>query len=287
MSFQESLGAAWREHAERPAAIVAALPGLAELAASEDDVLSVASLAGHVCGEHLGEWQKGREVVSALARDPRITELTRAAFVRHGRALALCADAATALDDLSASDQAWVLAYAGGALGVRGDLERAQRYLDRAEAAAGDLADDDRAVRALAIAGNNLSCALEETTGRSAAQNALMLRAADLGLVFWRRAGTWVEETRAHYRVSAARLAAGEASAALEAAREAEAVCLENKADAAESFWSAAQMTRAAHAAGEPAWKAYRAQAQSRFDLSPAETRTYRAGELEALAALG
>ena len=74
----------------------------------------------------------------------------------------------------------------------------------------GPLADDHPAVRALAVAGNNLAASLEERAERSAAERALMILAAQTGRRYWGRAGTWLEAERAELRLAMTWLAAGD-----------------------------------------------------------------------------
>ena len=69
--------------------------------------------------------------------------------------------------------------------------------------------------KALAITGNNLATELENRSALDATETALMLRAAQAGLDFWKVAGTWLEEGRAEYRLSSSLRKAGDASAAL------------------------------------------------------------------------
>jgi hypothetical protein len=80
-----------------------------------------------------------------------------------------------------------------------------------------------------------------------------MVEAAQGALADWRRAGTWLEEGRAHYRMAMSRLAAGDAAGAVDSAGHCLAVCAAHQAPPFERFFGYAALAMARRAAGERA----------------------------------
>jgi hypothetical protein len=177
----------------------------------------VGRLAHHVLGEHLADWPQGLQVLQALTEHAVFDAqgASGSAFRRWQASLALAAGGADARPALSVSDRIAVTAQAATTLALH-DVARSQQLLAEAlEAVDGAaLADTDPAVRALAVAGNNLAATLEERPTRSAAERALMVQAAQAGRQYWARAGTWLETERAEYRLARTWLAAGDAAQA-------------------------------------------------------------------------
>ena len=203
MDFQDWLGKAWDAHADDAAGVASRVvaEGL-PLAASGDDVAALARLAHHVYGEHLARWVDGRAVLAQLrahahgaAAEPTLRVLDAS--------LALAGGLDDARPALTRSARIRVTAQAAGSL-VEHAPERAARLLREAAADAEEaaLADDDPACRALAVAGNNMACALEGRRARGDDERTLMILAAQTAREYWGRAGTWLETERAEYRLA-------------------------------------------------------------------------------------
>lgn len=213
MDFNTFIDKAWADHATDARAVALRLREGMVLATDESRVAQLANLAHHVQGEHLGEWRAGIVFIERLATLP--------AFVSDGSSglaqrrclasLALCESEGADLGALSASDRIRVGAMAAANLSQR-DTGRAIRLfqdaLDRADKAGLPAADPMN--RALAVAGNNLACTLEEKTARSADERELMILAAQTSRRCWERAGTWLEIERAEYRLAMTWLRAGD-----------------------------------------------------------------------------
>ena len=206
---------AWNRHPDDPAGVLAdtATTGAA-LAADDAAVDGLLRLAHHVAGAHLGspeQLAEGRALLARLAGHAAAGEAARASAALFDRSLALTGGDTQATAGLAEPEAVRVRALAASNLAER-DAPRAGTLLAEAAAAAqaADLPDTHPAVRALAVAGNNIAAALEELPTRDAATQALMLQAAELGLVFWRRAGTWLHEERAQHRLAMGALAAGD-----------------------------------------------------------------------------
>ena len=219
MAFDAFIAQAWDEHAADPQGVAARLgdTGLA-LVSQESQVAPLATLAHHVCGEHLGRWREGLDLLQRLAALPAAAASgTAAEALRRCQAsLALCAGDADARPALTLSDRIRVGAMAAASLGLH-DAPRALELLRQAsaEAESSALPDADPAHRALAANGNNLACTLEEKTApRSPEEVALMILAAQTARRHWALAGTWLETERADYRLAMSWLAAGDAARA-------------------------------------------------------------------------
>ena len=108
-------------------------------------------------------------------------------------------------------------------------------------------------MRALAAAGNNLAVALEQLADRTSAETAAMIHIADAALMYWKRAGGWLEEERAQYRRARTRLQAGMPVEAIECSRLCLQICQKNDAPAFERFFAHAILAIAHRAAGQDA----------------------------------
>lgn len=262
MTLAAFLEAAWTDHADHAAAVGERLSSSTSLVASAADIAPWTRIVVHVFGEHLGEWARGWALLRSLdttmagALDDASSEAreARGALDRGLAALAFGGGDVHALDALGRADRAAVLATLAGAFIARSESHRAIEALDDAIVyAAGGLADGHAAIRALAIAGNNVASTLEARTSRDARETRGMLVAAQAGLDYWKRAGGWLEEERALYTLARARLSAGDASGAAGAARDGIAVCEANDAPAFERFFGHAVLALALRAAGDGA----------------------------------
>ena len=218
MDFDSFLDQAWTDHAEQAAAVAERLaePGLT-LLQQEDQIVPLAFLAQHVHGQHLGRWAEGLAFQQRLSALPLVAagSTTAQSLQRFAAVLKLAGGLADERAGQSASDATRITAMTAAAVNAH-DTARSRALLDEATAAvaAHALPDDDPAVRALAIAANNLAGTLEDLPVRSDAERALMILAADTGRVFWARAGTWLEIERAEYRLAKTWLKAGDAAQA-------------------------------------------------------------------------
>jgi hypothetical protein len=187
----------------------------------------------------------------------------------------------TVLGPLTREDRTAVLASAAAALAGRQAYKRALGAFAQALETGGPAAGADRSVaRALAVAGNNLASVLEDKPDRDEDETYGMVMAAEGGLRFWKLAGGWLEEERAHYRLARALLAAGRPSDALRHAKLCAEVCANNHAPALEQFFAHAVSSLAQRAAGDTdaagearsaALEAYdRIAADERADCQPA-----------------
>ena len=289
MTFDEFIATAWDDHGDHPQAVADRLAASFDLVTAPAQIAPYARLLAHVWGEHLGQWQRGVELIESLRRVPAFDGGSDAsgAIARNVAALRHAGGDASALAGLADDDRAAALALAAAALAGRNEFDRAlAAYAEacrRVDAAA--LPPGSPAIRALAVAGNNLAAALEERRERTAAETAGMVQAAEGGLRYWTLAGTWLEEERAQYRLARSLLAAGEPVRAVAAAQACVDVCARNDAPAFERFFGHAALALAQRAAGNRnGFLTARHDALEWHRNVPPEDRTWCEPDLSALA---
>jgi len=248
----KAINAAWGRHGDDPEGVAAELPALVEGAESAP---AVAGLLVHVLGEHLGRWDEGLALVARLTerfgaedalRRSEATLKLASGDEEGGRAAIAACEAGE-----PGSNEARVLAVSAAAIAAHDQAAAAGAWLQRAVTLAEALADDDTAVRAVAITGNNLAVALEEKEDRSLAEDALLRASANTARAFWERAGTWMHIERAEYRLAKTHLALGDVARAAVHARACLEICGANDADALECVFGWEVVALAAAAGGD------------------------------------
>lgn len=279
MTIDAFLETAWKDHGDHPEEVADRLAGALHLVQAPEHIPLLARLVTHVLGEHLGQWQRGIALLESLRELPAFdgSDTVRGPLLRSIAALRYAGGDTAALESLSPDDRASALAIAAAAFAGRNQLKPAvAAYSAALELAKDGLPAGSPAIRALAIAGNNLAAALEEKKDRDAVETQGMIAAARGGLRYWKQAGTWLEEERAEYRLTRSLLAAGEAEAAARSAERCIDVCKRNDAPAFEQFFGHAVLALAQRAAGDAsAFEASRRIALSFFEQVPPEERSW------------
>ena len=285
--FDAFIESAWETHAEQTREVAERLAASLHRVEQPAELARYAGLVSHVYGEHLGELDAGIALLQRLGATPigQAHPEAQQAVARHVAALRHVAGVLGALDGLSGAERVGALAAAAaiqaGRLSFDAALASYRQALDGAE---GGLPADSPAVRALAVGGNNLAAALEEKADRTPAQTAGMVDAARAALANWKRAGGWLEEERAEYRLAHSLLEAGQAAAAVGSARRCVAVCTQHTAAPLEQVFAHAVLALALRASGDAAGgDAARAQARHWFEQVPADERAWCEPELEKL----
>lgn len=291
MNYADFIATAWNDHADDAAAVAARLAEKQARPSTSADIVPFARLVTHVYGEHLARWQAGIELLASLRTLPAWDDGADCApAVARGIAVLHYASACTgavegrpdsALEMLPADEQAIVLASAASALAGQHHYRRAiTAYRQAIAIGEQGLPDSAPAVRALAIAGDNLAAALEEKADRDAFETEGMFAAAHGGLQYWKRAGGWLEEERAEYRLARSGLAAQDGAMATDHARRCIAVCEANDAPAFERFFGHAVLALARRATGDDAgYVASRQHALALHVEVPADERRWCARE--------
>lgn len=286
MSFEQMIGQAWDEHAHHTQAVADRLAAAAPTIAAAAHFAPFAHIVTHVYGEHLGECERGVTLLASLRKLPAYADTPSVGGMvsRSIATLRLVGGDARALGALTAEDRAAASATAASALTARGEYKRALDAYAEAVRIAPSLPSRSAAFRALAIGGNNLSAALEEKTGRDADETEGMVAAARGGLAFWRKAGTWLEEERALYRLARSLLAAGRPAEASISAQECVRVCDGNNAVPFERFFASAVLARALREDGRnDDYQRVREEAFAWFDQIPEDEREWCEADLAEL----
>jgi hypothetical protein len=288
-SFDTFLETAWNDHGDRPQEVADRLAASHHLVTAPDHIAPFARLLTHVYGEHLGQWQGGIEELESLRGSAAFDggDNVIGALRRSIATLSYAAGNRTAIESLSTEDRVSVLAAVASAFAGRNRIGDAiTAYSDALGHANAHLPASSPAVRALAIGGNNLASTLETKT-RTPPETLAMVAAARAALKYWKQAGTWLEEERAHYRLARSLMQAGGALAAVQSAEECIAVCKRNSAPAFEQFFGYAALALALHIARDVhRFAPARTQALALLDQLPQEERRWCEADAAALAAL-
>ena len=287
--FDAFIESAWGAHAEQTREVADRLAASLHRVATADQVPRYAGLVSHVYGEHLGDTGAGIALLERLGASAAAQGQPEAqsAIARHVAALRHLAGDSTATAELDGAERVGALAAAAAMQAGRNAFDAAlATYRQALRGAEAGLPADSPAIRALAIGGNNLAAALEEKTDRTPAQTAGMVDAARAALAHWKRAGGWLEEGRAEYRLANSLLQAGSPTAAVEAARRCVAICSQNAAVPFERFFGHAVLAQALRANGDAVgFEAERAEARARFDQVAADEKGWCEAELKKLTA--
>lgn len=266
MDFNDFIGKAWDDHAEHTQVVASRLCEGVALAADAAQIARLATLAHHVHGEHLGDWQAGIDFIESLAVLPQVAAdpANLQSLRRCLASLALSRDGAADPVGMVASDRVRVQAMAAANL-AQHDAARSRALLEEAAgtAARSGLPASDPMHRALAAAGNGIAATLEEKTPRSEAERELMLLAAQTARRHWELAGTWLEVERAEYRLAMSWLQAGDVARARKHAQTCLEIVAANDGAALERFFGWEALGRVERAAGDSAAHA-RALAEAR-----------------------
>ena len=287
MNFDQLIENAWNEHGDHPRDVADRLAVSVPMIAAAEQVAPFARLVTHVYGEHLGECDRGIALLESLRQLPSFVDTPAVGGVvkRSVATLRYVGGNTAAVSPLPVDDQVAALAAASSALASHGEFKRALDAYAQAIRQAGELRRGSPAFRALAIGGNNLSASLEEKPRRDAEETAGMVAAAQSGLAFWRMAGTWLEEERAHYRLARSLLAAAKPAEAVYSASECVRVCDANDAPAFERFFAVAVLARACRESGRAdEYKKFRVDALDWFDRVPEDEREWCEADLAELA---
>lgn len=236
MMFKEYLENAWAAHATNPEKVAEEFKQNFSLMSSEEDVMAMSRLIVHVCGNHLGDWLKGIELLRKLKNNATIKDAIE--MNRYMGILNLGNNPNLTLDTFSTSDQVRIYASTAAALASLGGLKNADKLLKKAVESVGMLTKEDPANKALAIAGNNIAQALEEKSARSESEIELMIFAAKLGRTYWEISGGWKEIERAEYRLASSFLKAGHFDLAFDHAQNCFNIVVENNSDPLELFFA-------------------------------------------------
>jgi tetratricopeptide (TPR) repeat protein len=225
-SFKEYLDYAWVTHKTEAKSVAEEFKSKFNLMETEDDVMSMAGLIVHVCGEHLGNWEQGIDLLKKLKNNAPIKDKEQ--MKRFVAIMNLGNNPNISISEFSPSDQVIIFSDTASALAKLGGLKNTEKLFSKALEYASDLTKEDPAYKALAIAGNSIAKSLEAKELRKPDEVDLMILAAQTAKKYWNIAGTWMEVQRAEYRLSQTYLKAEQADKSLEHAQKCLSIINEN-----------------------------------------------------------
>jgi len=277
---------AWTDHASDARAVAVRLPAARPLLAREPQQLAaLVQLTEHVLLGHLGD---------ADAIEPWLAEWAPLAAQQADAAPAL--DRARLAARLLRGGAAEPGEFAGGlvvrahgtaanGMAARGDLARARRLLQSAEAIARADSGVD-VIKGLAASCNNLASQLLDEP-RDDARDTLMLEAAHQSRRTWAEVGTWLQVERADFILALCAAKVGDAAQALSHAQSCLAICEANGADAFERFFAQQALGEAYRVDGNMPRARDELEAMHRLigDIDDAGNRAYAQSALDKLSA--
>ncbi len=233
--------AGWGYHDTQPERLAQELEQLELDGLPSDQAANLLKLANHTLGEHLNNWERAcvfsRRVgqMVPMEQQPGALSVQLALAEQMGGdpvqaaqiELAAMVRAATAGDSSAAEPLSTLLelrlAMASALAGCSRTAEAVELY-ENVLALVPMLGARPPIVRSLAVASNNMANDLLALSNRSAAQQRLMRRCAEVAFANWRLCGTWENEERALYLLQLICHAQGDYAGALNFAERALAI---------------------------------------------------------------
>lgn len=175
---------------------------------SEEQAGELLRLGIHTMGEHLCDWPRARALAEKVCSEVSVPDsnpawlslsIARTMDDDHHGARAAAMRYICGAPDQSYGRELMLNARLVGTLVGSGRFDEAAALYDVLLEVAGNCDEAQISDRSLAVTSNNLAMDLLEKPGRDAVQDKLMCTAAEAGLTFWRKAGTWENEERAFY----------------------------------------------------------------------------------------
>ncbi len=226
MEFNELINSGWARHDSQADVVLQELEEHAALADTPDKAVQLIMLATHTAGAHAGDWKRGaalaERVIAPLeesaALAPALGNLAVAQFMAGDVAGALASEARsvrlTDAEPVSMMVRTRVLI--ASALVDAKRLAEAAGLYKAAVQLARERGDKLACDRAIAVTSNNLAGEFMANEHRTAAEDAMMLEAAENAREFWLRCGNWENEERAEYLLACVHNALGQPEKALE-----------------------------------------------------------------------
>lgn len=243
MTFQEYISHSWKIHAKETEVVYHSLAGAFEKMTTNEDIVPMARLITHICGDHLLQhWQNGVALLNQLKTHPLFKSGTEseASLNRSIAILKLSAGQAADTAEFSISDQTRIFAQTAGILVEHKKFEQGQIYFRKSVQLANSLDGANKsepAFRAIGITTNNVTCTLEEKTDRTKSETEFMIETGLANLKYWGLAGGYDDVNMAEYRLANTYIQAGQHETALEFAKKCYFGILEHKLSAYFEFY--------------------------------------------------
>jgi hypothetical protein len=238
MNFNEYLQDAWMRHETDAQLISDDFKSKLKAVENEENINLLSRLITHVCGNHLGQWEIGIELLRKLKNNPLLKD--KSEINRSIAILTLGNFPDNIIDGFNISDQIRILSGTASALSNLGGVKNCKRFLIKANQLIEEniLELNDPAYRALAMSSNNIASAIYPKENVSKDELELMIMAANFALKYWAIAGTWKEIERAHYCLAQSNLKIKDMSLARHHADVCLEIVLKNQNEALEAFFA-------------------------------------------------
>ena len=213
MEFDQLINDGWSQHHTDTSGVADKLEAHLQLADNAERATSLAALARHVLGEHLGDWPRAERALVQLASRitgadngaPLLGHLAATHYLSGNWPAALAAEtrvaAASGSNTTEALGQVLRIRFlVAGALHMATRVDECISLYDATLALAASTPDLPAvAARAAAITSNNVASELVEREQLDDAEAKLMVMAADAARTYWLQVGNKVNDERGDY----------------------------------------------------------------------------------------
>ncbi len=234
MNLKELVQGAWPDHEKKTAEVADRLETGLELVEPNDadGVTAFLHVVNHTIGDHAGDRARALRVCEAAVARLQVqgndTPWLHLAVARHLAGEEEAAQEAEGRLGREPANPVRVRMLVAQGKAHEKQWAASQALWEECLAVADGLDEGHKAERAVAVVSNNLSSMLLELEERDAAQDAWMLRTAEVGRAYWLRAGDWMNSERADYLLAGVHNALGRPEEAKTFARRALATIDEN-----------------------------------------------------------
>ena len=183
MKFKNYLDHAWASHINDPKKTADEFKSNFSLMETDDDVMSMAGLIVHIFANHLGEWERGSELLKKLKNNATIKDKEQ--MNRYVAILNLGNNPNISLENFSPSDQIRIYSATALALVRLGGVKNPSKFLLKsAELMQTGISNEDPAVLDFATSGKKIAAILKDKKDRTASESELMVTAEGLSLKY-------------------------------------------------------------------------------------------------------
>lgn len=153
-SFKEYLDHAWKVNGTEAKAVADELKTKFNLMEDDNDVMSMAGLIVHICGEQVGNWEQGIDLLKKLKNNAPVKDKEQ--MKRLAAILNLGNNPNISIEEFSPSDQVRIYSATSQALVNLGGLKNAEKLFSKAVELSSKVSNDDVAQTELVAAGNTI-----------------------------------------------------------------------------------------------------------------------------------
>ena len=177
MNFKEYVDHVKSVHHHEPAKVIAEFKDNFALMETEADVMVMADLIVHVCGQ-MGEWEKGSELLRKIKNNAKISD--KNAMNRFVAILDLGNNPNLSLEKFTVSDQVMIYAPVSTALVGLGGFKNAEKLLMKASELASSLPKEDPAIKMLGYLAGYIAKSLDAKVDKNETEKMFILKAQEV-----------------------------------------------------------------------------------------------------------